>query len=75
MAGHTLNGSGMSDVLLEVGLISSGSINGVLSGKHYSRAMNCHRIMLESLEGMQLKKMSVKQRRRFPFSPDYLNNL
>ena len=50
MIGHKMNGSGLSDILTEAGLISSGSINGVLSGKHYSRAMHCHRILLEALE-------------------------
>ena len=39
-------GSGLSGVLLEAGLICSGSVHGVLSGKHYQRAMHCHKILL-----------------------------
>ena len=49
-------GSGLSDVLLEAGLIGSGSVHGVLSGKHYERAMHCHKIVLESLERILLDK-------------------
>ncbi len=36
--------------MIEAGLISSGSLRGVLAGKQYSRAMVCHKTMLEALE-------------------------
>ena len=58
MVGKKLAGSGLSDVLLEAGLIVSVSVHGVLSGKHYERAMHCHKILLESLES---KKISNDQ--------------
>ena len=32
----------------------SGSISSILSGKNYSRAMNCHKELLESLERLLL---------------------
>ena len=35
MVGKKIAGSGLSDVLLEVGLTVSGSLNGVLKGKNY----------------------------------------
>ena len=50
MVGKKMYGSGISDVLLEADLIASGSIHGVLPGKNYDRAMNCYKVMLESLE-------------------------
>ena len=56
MVGKKMAGSGLSDALLEAGLIGSGSVNGVLSGKHYERAMYCHKILLESLERILLDK-------------------
>ena len=37
MVGKKIAGSGLSDVLLEAG---SDSVHGVLSGKHYERAIN-----------------------------------
>ena len=45
-----MNGSGFADFLLEAGLITSGSVEGVLSGKNYDRALNCHTVMVECLE-------------------------
>ena len=42
MVGKKMAGSGLSDILLEAGLIASGSLEGVMSGKHYDRAMHCH---------------------------------
>jgi hypothetical protein len=45
-----MEGIGLSDILLEAGLIGSGSVTGVMTGKHYSRAMHCHKILLEALE-------------------------
>ena len=54
-----MNGSGLSDILLEAGLISSGSLQGVLSGKHYDRAMHCHKILVECLERLLLSQYLV----------------
>ena len=56
MVGKKMADSGLSDVLLEAGLIGSGSVHGVLSGKHYERAMHCHKILLKSLERILLDK-------------------
>jgi hypothetical protein len=50
MIGKKMEGTGLSDILLEAGLIGSGSVTGVMTGKHYSRAMHCHKILLEALE-------------------------
>ena len=48
MIGKKMVGTGLSDILLEAGLIGSGSVTGVMTGKHYSRAMHCHKILLEA---------------------------
>ena len=45
-----MNKFGFTDVVLEAGVMSGSSINGVLSEKKYSRAINCHEVMVESLE-------------------------
>ena len=50
MIGKKMDGSGFADILLELNLKGSGSLNGVLSGKHYEQAMNYHKQLLESLE-------------------------
>jgi hypothetical protein len=46
-------GTGLSDILLEAGLIGSGSVTGVITGKHYSRAMHCHKILLEASQQLR----------------------
>ncbi len=50
MLGKKMEGSGLTDLLIEAELMSSGSLTGVLSGKHYERALHCHKVLLESLE-------------------------
>ena len=50
MVGKKMDGSGFSKILLEAGLMSSGSLQGVISGKNYSRAMKCHKALAEDLE-------------------------
>ena len=51
-----MNESGLADVLLEGGVIFVGFINGVISGKNYSRAINCHKVMAKSLERLLLDR-------------------
>ena len=46
---------------VEAGFIGTGSIHGVLSGKHYERAMYCHQIILESLERILLEQFLAQK--------------
>ena len=61
MLGEKMAGSGLSDILLEAGLISGGSLTGVMSGKRYERALHCHKTMLESLEKLLFARFSRDQ--------------
>jgi hypothetical protein len=65
--GKKMAGSGFSDLLLESGLIGSGSIQGVLSGKHYDRAMHCHKVLLESLERLLLEQFLITRNEQMVF--------
>ena len=56
MLAKKMKGSGFSDIPIESGLITSGSMVSVLSGKGYSRAMNCHRALLQGLERLLMMK-------------------
>ena len=56
MIGKKMDSCGLSDVLLEAGLVGSGTVYGVFSGKNYSRAMVCHKTVLESLERLLMKR-------------------
>jgi hypothetical protein len=42
--------SGFAEVLMESGLMSSGSMEGVVSGKNYALSIQCHKVMAEALE-------------------------
>ena len=52
--GKKMNSCGFSDVMLEDELVKSGTVHGVMGGKNYSRAMACHKTMLEALERLLL---------------------
>ena len=41
--------AGLKDICIEAGIVAEGSINGVLDGKHYSRAVRVHRCIYEAL--------------------------
>ena len=36
--------------MIESEIIASGSVKGVLSGKHYNRAMRVHKLLIEPME-------------------------
>ena len=46
-------GSGFSDILMSC-LMSTGSLQGVTTGKNYSRAIHCHKVMVEAIERLLL---------------------
>ena len=61
MIGNKIQGTGLSDVLLESELMSCGSLVGVQKGKNYARALNCHKVMLESLKRLLFEKFLAVQ--------------
>ena len=48
--GKRFGDAGLNDILIEASLVGSGSVNGVINGKHYNRALRCHKVVLEALE-------------------------
>ena len=56
MIGKKMNEFGLADVQLEAGVTSVGFINGVIFGKNYGRAINCHKVMAKSLERLLLDR-------------------
>ena len=52
--GTMMTGSGFEDVILDAGICASGSINQVVSGKHYNRALRTHSLMREALARLLL---------------------
>lgn len=60
MLGKKMSGSGLDDIFIEGGLLTSGSMQGVMNGKNYSRSMVCHKTMLEALERLLIPSSSKK---------------
>ena len=58
--GKTLEGSGFEEIVLESGMCSSGSMNGVMTLKHYNRAMTVHKVFLEAMERLLMKQFLIK---------------
>ena len=52
--GKMMAGSGFEDILIESGICASGSVEKVLSGKHYNRALRVHQHMSDAIERMLL---------------------
>ncbi|CAB4001806.1 Hypothetical predicted protein, partial [Paramuricea clavata] len=44
------------DVFIESGIVSEGSIKGVMSGKHYNRSLLCHKTMYEALQRLRFEE-------------------
>lgn len=42
-------------MFIESGLVSEGSIKGVMSGKHYNRAVRSHKMMYEALQRLRFE--------------------
>ena len=40
---------GLGSVLTESGIVDASGVNSVLSGKHYNRALQCHKVVMEAL--------------------------
>ena len=47
---------GLKDVFIESGIVSEGSIKGVMSGKHYNRSLLCHKTMYEALQRLRFEE-------------------
>ena len=58
---HKTQGTGLSDISLESELMSCGSLVSVLKGKSYAQALNCHNVMLESLERLLFERFLAVQ--------------
>ncbi|KAJ8023017.1 hypothetical protein HOLleu_38078 [Holothuria leucospilota] len=40
---------GLQDIFIEAGVVTAGSVNSVMSGKHYNRAIRAHKLVSEAL--------------------------
>ena len=54
--GKRFGDAGLHDLLLESGVLASGSINGVLVGKHFNRGLCVHKLVMEAMERLRLQQ-------------------
>ena len=51
-----MKGSELSEIVIDAGLCASGSLDKVMSGKHFNRALRVHKVMLEAFERLLIQK-------------------
>ena len=56
-----MRGSGFEHISIEAGICASGSMEGVLTGKHFNRSMRIHSIMLEAMERLLFETFEQNQ--------------
>ena len=52
---HKCKGSGYGEILVEAGLVTSGYLVGVLSGKCYAKALFCLKTVTEAMERLLIE--------------------
>ncbi|GFO43346.1 hypothetical protein PoB_006985100 [Plakobranchus ocellatus] len=55
-----MEGSGFEEIILESGICANGSLQGVMSGKHYNRALRIHATLVEALDRLLWSEFSMK---------------
>lgn len=55
VTGHKCKGSGYAEIILEAGLVTSGCMNSVLSGKAYAKAQFCLKTFCEAMERLLME--------------------
>jgi len=53
--GKRFRDAGLEDVMIESGIVASGSMNGVMNGHHYNRSMRSHKIVAEALQKLRFE--------------------
>ena len=54
--GKFVSGSGFEEVIFQTDICSSGSINGVMSGKQYNRSWMTHEVFAEAIERLFIQQ-------------------
>ena len=57
--GKRFRDAGLKDICIEAGIVAEGSINGVLEGKHYNRAVRVHKYIYEALMRLALEEFML----------------
>ncbi len=58
--GKRFRDAGLKDICIESGIVAEGSVNGVLDGKHYNRAVRVHKCIYEALMRLVWAEFTVR---------------
>ena len=58
-----IKGCGFSEIIIESGICASGSLDRVVSGRHFNRALRVHQLLFEALERLMLTRFEEKHSR------------
>ena len=59
--GSKMKGRGIAEIFIESGVCASGSLDKVMSGKYYNRALRVHKLTIETLERLLLCKFEESE--------------
>lgn len=48
--------AGLADIIIESGLVASGSVKGVMNRHHYNRAFRMHKIVSEAMQRLRFQQ-------------------
>ena len=54
--GKRYGDAGLSDILVEAGVVVEGSLDGVISGHHYNRSIHAYKIVYETMEELRFQE-------------------
>ena len=57
--GKRFGDAGLSDLLIEAGIVAAGSISGVIEARQYNRAMRAHKLAMEAMQRLRLKSFQA----------------
>ncbi|XP_071812536.1 uncharacterized protein [Apostichopus japonicus] len=67
--GKRFQDAGFQDVLIEAGVVATGSVTGVMNGHNYNRSVRCHKLMAEALHRLRwqsfLSTLEEQKRQQF----------
>ena len=73
--GRQFWGSGLNELAVETGIVAEGSVNSVLEGRHYNRAIRFHKLVYEALLQLAWQQFILHYEHKFPDSSQRLDNV
>lgn len=73
--GKRFQDGGLKDICIEAGLVAEGSINGVMDGKHYNRAVRTHKIIYEAMMRLVWTEFTHQLETNNPEKSDLINSI